>query len=64
MEPNTKIITPYQRAKDRKLLWINNDPDLCLNPTQRRLGHSMSCQRRAQDTNYTKLRLSRDRYLT
>lgn len=42
-EPNTKITTPHQRAKDRKLLRINNDPDLCLNPTQHRLGHGMAC---------------------
>lgn len=66
-EPNSGIITPYQGAKDRKLLRINNRPDLCLNPTQHRLGHGMSrtpCQRCPRGTNYTKLRLSGDRYLT
>ena len=32
------------------LLWISNDPDLCLNPTQHRLGQGLSCHHDIHDT--------------
>lgn len=32
------------------LLWTNNDPVSCLNPTQIRLGQGQACQPNTQDT--------------